>query len=119
MAIKHYKPTTPARRKSSVLVSERITKKKPEKSLVETLKKKAGRDNKGRISSRHRGGGSKRKYRIISSLQKRLDKPAKVIAIEYDPNRTSLIALIRYYWRKLKAQEGVVNTYKLNFHPVK
>ena len=103
MAIKVYKPTTPGRRKASVVKSQEITKKKPEKSLIMPLKKHAGRDARGRISIRHRGGGSKRKYRIISSLQDRLDKEAEVVAIEYDPNRSALIALIKFKDNNQKA----------------
>ncbi len=95
MAIKIYKPTTPGRRKSSVLSSDDITKKKPEKSLLKGLKKRSGR-SKGKISVRHRGSGARRRYRIIDFKQNRYDEVATVIAIEYDPNRNSRIALIQY-----------------------
>ncbi len=96
MSIKYYKPTTSSRRKASVICDAVISKKKPEKSLTVKLKKHAGRDNLGKISVRHQGGGCKRKYRIISSLQDKINSQAKVVAIEYDPNRSSFIALIKY-----------------------
>lgn len=96
MAIRRYKPTSPARRSMSVSTFEEITKKKPEKSLTEPLKKHAGRNNKGRITSRHRGGGNKRFYRIIDFKRNKPDVPARVAAIEYDPNRSSRIALLFY-----------------------
>lgn len=96
MAIKRYKPTSPARRFMTVLTYDEITKKEPEKSLVQILKSKAGRNNDGRITVRHRGGGHKRKYRIIDFKRDKVDIPAKVAAIEYDPNRTANIALLHY-----------------------
>lgn len=96
MAIRRYKPTSPARRSMSVSTFEEITKKKPEKSLTEPLKKHAGRNNKGRITTRHRGGGNKRFYRIIDFKRNKPDVPARVAAIEYDPNRSSRIALLFY-----------------------
>ncbi len=95
MAIKIYKPTTPGRRKSSVLSSDDLTKKKPEKSLLKGLKKRSGR-SRGKISVRHRGGGARRRYRVIDFKQNRLDDVATVTAIEYDPNRNSRIALVVY-----------------------
>lgn len=97
MGIKVYKPTTPGRRNATGYTFEEITKDEPEKSLVVPLKKHAGRNFQGRITVRHRGGGHKRLYRIIDF--KRRDKegiPAKVISIEYDPNRTARIALLQY-----------------------
>ena len=97
MPIKKYKPTTPGRRNMSVVDYSELTKKAPEKSLLTTKKKISGRNNQGRITVRHRGGGVKRLYRIIDN--KRFDKlnvPAKVVSIEYDPNRTSFIALLCY-----------------------
>ncbi len=96
MATVKYKPTTPARRNMSVPSFEEITKFSPEKSLTVILKKNAGRNSYGRITVRHKGGGNKRKYRIIDF--KRLDRTqaAKVIGIEYDPNRTAYIALLEY-----------------------
>ena len=96
MGIRVYKPTSPARRFMSVLTYEEITKKTPEKALTEILKKKAGRNKQGKITVRHQGGGSKRKYRIIDFKRDKLGVPAKVVAIEYDPNRTAFIALLQY-----------------------
>lgn len=96
MAIKRYKPTSPGRRHMTVSTFEEITKKKPEKSLVVSLKKNSGRNNKGRITVRHRGGANKRKYRIIDFKRDKDNVPAKVAAIEYDPNRIANIALLHY-----------------------
>ena len=96
MAIKTYKPTTPGRRKMSTLVNEEITKSTPEKSLLTTIKKNSGRNNQGKITVRHQGGGVKRKYRIIDFKRNKLNVPGKVASIEYDPNRTANIALINY-----------------------
>ncbi len=96
MAIRKYKPTSPARRSMSVSTFEEITKKEPEKSLIEPLKKHAGRNNRGRITTRHRGGGNKRFYRIIDFKRNKADVPARVAAIEYDPNRSARIALLFY-----------------------
>lgn len=96
MPIKVYKPTTPGRRNMSVLIYEEITKEEPEKSLIEPLKKHAGRNNRGVITTRHRGGGNKRFYRIIDFRRDKWGIPAKVAAIEYDPNRTAFIALLHY-----------------------
>ena len=96
MAIKNYKPTTPGRRKMSVLVNEEITKSTPEKSLTTTIRKKSGRNNQGKITVRHQGGGEKRKYRIIDFKRNKKNVPGKVASIEYDPNRTANIALINY-----------------------
>ncbi len=96
MPVKQYKPTSPGRRGMSGYSFEEITKTEPEKSLVQPLKKKAGRNNQGRITTRHRGGGHKRLYRIIDFRRDRIGEPARVIAIEYDPNRTARIALVEY-----------------------
>jgi len=96
MAVKTFKPTTPARRQMTVPSFEEITKKTPEKSLVTVLKKHAGRNNTGKITVRHHGGGNRVKYRIIDFKKKITDVPAKVLAIEYDPNRTAYIALLQY-----------------------
>ena len=96
MPVRNYKPTTPARRGMSVSTFEEITKKKPEKSLTAPLKQNAGRNNQGRITTRHRGGGHKRKYRIIDWSRSRLGAAADVVAIEYDPNRSARIALVQY-----------------------
>ena len=96
MAIRNYKPTTPGRRKMSALVNEEITTSTPEKSLLTTLKKNSGRNNQGKITIRHQGGGVKRKYRIIDFKRNKLNVPGSVATIEYDPNRTANIALINY-----------------------
>jgi len=96
MGIKKYKPTTAGRRFMTGDTFEEITKKEPEKSLVEPLKKTGGRNNLGRTTMRNRGGGSKRRYRIIDFKRNKLDVPGKVAAIEYDPNRSARIALIHY-----------------------
>ena len=96
MAIRVYKPTSPARRFMSVLTYEEITAKKPEKSLLEYKKKNAGRNKQGKITVRHQGGGNKVKYRVIDFKRNKLDIPAKVSTIEYDPNRTARIALLHY-----------------------
>ena len=96
MAIRNYKPTTPGRRKMSALVNEEITKSTPEKTLTVTMKKNGGRNNQGKITVRHHGGGEKRKYRIIDFKRNKLNVPGSVASIEYDPNRTANIALINY-----------------------
>lgn len=96
MPIKVYKPTSPARRGMSVSTFEEITKHEPEKSLTRPLKKHAGRNNQGRITVRHRGGGHKRLYRIIDWKRNKIGMKAQVIAIEYDPNRSARIALVQY-----------------------
>ena len=97
MAIKTFKPTTPSRRHMTVSAFEGIDKKaKPERSLVENLKKNAGRNSYGRITVRHHGGGNKQKYRIIDFKRQKLDMPATVLTLEYDPNRSANIALIQY-----------------------
>ena len=96
MAIKKYKPTSPARRQMTVSTFEEITKKTPERSLLEPLKSNAGRNSYGRITVRHRGGGVKRKYRVIDFKRDKRDMKANVIAIEYDPNRSANIALLQY-----------------------
>ena len=96
MGIKQFKPTTPSRRGMSVSTFEEITKTKPERSLTSKLKKNAGRNSYGRITVRHHGGGSRRKYRIIDFKRNKVDVPANVTAIEYDPNRSANIALIEY-----------------------
>ncbi len=96
MAIRNYKPTTPGRRKMSALVNNKITKSTPEKSLTVTIKKNGGRNNQGKITVRHQGGGAKRKYRIIDFKRNKQNVPGVVASIEYDPNRTANIALINY-----------------------
>ena len=96
MGIKTYRPYTPSRRNMTMSTFEEITKKAPEKSLLDKKKKNAGRNSYGRITVRHQGGGNRQKYRIIDFKRKKDDMPATVIGIEYDPNRTSNIALIKY-----------------------
>ena len=96
MGIKSFRPTTPSRRHMTTLANEEITKFEPEKSLLTVLKKNAGRNNTGKITVRHHGGGSRRKYRIIDFKRNKRDMFATVIGIEYDPNRTANIALIEY-----------------------
>ena len=94
MAIRTFKPTTPGRRKMTALVNDEITTSTPEKSLVAPIKKNSGRNNQGKITVRHQGGGVKRKYRIIDFKRNKLNVPGTVASIEYDPNRTANIALI-------------------------
>ena len=96
MGIKTFNPYTPSRRAMTMLDNAEITKAAPEKSLTVSLKKTAGRNNQGKITVRHHGGGSRRKYRIIDFKRNKVDIPATVIGIEYDPNRTANIALICY-----------------------
>ena len=96
MAVKTFKPITPSRRQMTVPSFEEITKKTPERSLITVLKKNAGRNNTGKITVRHHGGGNRIKYRIIDFKKNIEDVPATVLAIEYDPNRTAYIALMQY-----------------------
>lgn len=96
MAIKRYKPYTPSRRHMTVSAFDEITKSTPERSLVVHIKKNSGRNNQGKITVRHKGGGAKLKYRIIDFKRNKDGIPAKVLGIEYDPNRTANIALIVY-----------------------
>ena len=97
MAIKTYRPTTPSRRHMSVSGFDGVVKHvKPEKSLTEVLKKNAGRNSYGHITVRHQGGGNKKKYRIVDFRRDKLDVPATVLRLEYDPNRTAYIALVEY-----------------------
>ena len=96
MAIRVYKPTSPARRFMSVLTFEEVTKTTPEKSLLQTKKNNAGRNKQGKITVRHQGGGNKVKYRVIDFRRNKDGIPAKVAGIEYDPNRTAFIALLHY-----------------------
>ena len=97
MALKTFKPYTPARRNMTVSAFEGVDKKaKPERGLVETLKKHAGRNSYGHITVRHQGGGNKKKYRIVDFRRDKLDVPATVLRLEYDPNRTAYIALVEY-----------------------
>src|SRR5213080_5368719 len=96
MPIRRYKPTSPGRRFMSVSTFEEVTKSKPEKSLLEPVTRKGGRNNNGRITTRHQGGGHKRRYRVIDFKLLKDGVPAKVAAIEYDPNRSARIALLHY-----------------------
>ena len=102
MAVRFYKPTTPGRRGMSVIDYSSLSKVAPEKSLLEPLNKKSGRNSYGRITVRHRGGGNRRKYRVIDFKRNKFDIPATVLTIEYDPNRSAHIALIQY-------EDGVKN----------
>ncbi|MBI3286679.1 MAG: 50S ribosomal protein L2 [Chloroflexi bacterium] len=96
MPIKVYKPTSPGRRWSTSVTFEEITRREPERSLLVPTKKRAGRNDQGRVTTRHRGGGSKRLYRLIDFKRDKVGIPAKVRSIEYDPNRTGRIALLAY-----------------------
>jgi large subunit ribosomal protein L2 len=96
MGIKYYKPTSPGRRGGSVLDRAELTRQTPEKSLLAPLKKTGGRNNTGRITCRHHGGGAKRRYRLIDFKRNKDGVPAKVAHIEYDPNRSAYIALLHY-----------------------
>ena len=96
MAIKKFKPTTPSRRNMAVTDYSVLSKVAPERSLLEPMKKTSGRNNTGRITVRHHGGGNRTKYRVIDFKRNKLDVPATVITLEYDPNRTAFIALIQY-----------------------
>ncbi|MBR3116499.1 MAG: 50S ribosomal protein L2 [Bacilli bacterium] len=96
MAIKHFRPITAGQRKKSTLVNEELTKTAPEKSLLKVMKKNSGRNNTGKITVRHQGGGEKRKYRVIDFRRNKFDIVGTVASIEYDPNRSANIALINY-----------------------
>ena len=96
MGIKYYKPTSPGRRDGSVLDRAELTRQTPEKSLLQPLKKTGGRNNLGRVTSRHKGGGAKRRYRMVDFKRSKDGVMAKVAHIEYDPNRTAYIALLHY-----------------------
>ncbi|MCK4840137.1 MAG: 50S ribosomal protein L2, partial [Desulfobulbaceae bacterium] len=97
MPTKTYKPTSPGRRQLVSIVKSDLSKDRPEKSLLRSIKKSGGRNNNGRITSRHIGGGHKRKYRIIDFKRNKVDVPAQVHSIEYDPNRSANIALLFYH----------------------
>ena len=96
MATKNYKPTTPGRRGMSVIDYSGLSKVEPEKSLLAPMNKSAGRNSYGRITVRHRGGGNRRKYRIIDFKRNKTGVPATVMTLEYDPNRSAHIALVQY-----------------------
>ena len=126
MAVKSFKPTTPARRQMTVPGFEEITKKTPEKSLITVLKKHAGRNNTGKITVRHHGGGNRIKYRVMDFRKNIQDVPATVLAIEYDPNRTAYIALMQYETGEktysiapvgLKVGDVVINSAKADIKP--
>src|ERR687886_167638 len=96
MALRKYKPTSPGRRFRSVSAFDEVTRREPEKSLVKPAKRKGGRNNQGRITTRHQGGGHKRRYRAIDFKRSKDGVPAKVASVEYDPNRSARIALLHY-----------------------
>src|SRR6188768_1810127 len=96
MPLRQYKPTTPSRRFRSVSTFEEITATEPEKSLLTPIKRTGGRNSQGKMTARHKGGGNKKMYRLIDFRRDKLEVPGKVATIEYDPNRTSRIALIHY-----------------------
>src|SRR5436309_13900884 len=96
MAVRKYKPTTPGRRGASVSSFDEVTRAKPERSLVAKGRNKAGRNTHGRITTRHQGGGNKRRYRVIDFRRNKDGVPARVAHIEYDPNRSARIALLHY-----------------------
>ena len=126
MAIKSYKPTTPSRRNMTVSGFDGVDKKaKPERSLLEPLQKHSGRNSYGRITVRHRGGGNKRKYRVIDFKRDLIDVPGTVLRLEYDPNRSAFIALVDYGTEKryiiapvgLKAGDTVVSSAAADIKP--
>lgn len=120
MAIKNYKPTTPSRRNMSVVDYSNLSKGKPEKKLLDCLNKKSGRNSYGRITVRHRGGGSRRKYRIIDFKRQKFDVTGEVVSLEYDPNRSAHIALIKYVdddKRYIIAPEGLKIGHKIMSGP--
>jgi len=96
MAVKTYKPTSPGRRGQTCSTFEEITRSRPEKSLVESVKRTGGRNNRGKITCRHQGGGHKKAYRVIDFKRNKFGIPATVASIEYDPNRSARIALLHY-----------------------
>src|SRR5262249_24286061 len=96
MGIRKYKPTSAARRGMSGLTFEELTTRSPERSLLESLRGRGGRNNAGRVSTRHQGGGHKRRYRVVDFKRDKFNIPGRVDSIEYDPNRTSRISLVVY-----------------------
>ncbi len=126
MAIKSYRPTTPGRRQMTVTDFSMLSKVEPEKSLLTPLKKNAGRNNAGRITVRHRGGGNRRKYRVIDFKRNKFDIPGVVKTIEYDPNRSAFIALVEYedgekryilYPDDLKVGDTVISSSQADIKP--
>ncbi len=110
MGIKKYRPTSPARRYYTVSKLEETTKRKPHRSLLQPLRKKGGRNNRGRITARRRGGGEKRHYRLIDFKREKRDVPGRVVSVEYDPNRSARIALVSYAdgdYRYVLCPEGI------------
>src|SRR5262245_34115064 len=96
MPIKQYRPTSPGRRRGSVLDYAEITRATPEKSLLEPVRRTGGRNNHGHLTRRHRGGGNKRMYRVVDFKRDKDGVPARVVSIEYDPNRSAFLALLHY-----------------------
>ncbi len=126
MAIKSYKPTSPSRRQMTCTDYSNLSKVAPERSLLESLKKHSGRNSNGRITVRHRGGGNRRKYRVIDFKRDKADMPANVLTLEYDPNRTAHIALVQYEDgekryiiapNKLKVGDKIVSGAKADIKP--
>jgi ribosomal protein L2 len=117
MALRKYKPTSPGRRFRSVSSFEEVTKREPEKGLVEPAKRKGGRNNQGRITTRHQGGGHKRRYRTIDFKRTKDGVPAKVASIEYDPNRSARIALLHYADGAKSYSLIEDNKYSFRVHP--
>ena len=111
MPLKALKPTTPGQRGAVLSTNEEITTNKPKKSLIRGMRKRAGRNSRGKITVRHRGGGHKRRYRVIDFKRNKTGIPGEIMTIEYDPNRSSRIALIKYPdgdWRYILAPDGLV-----------
>lgn len=111
MPLKALKPTTPGQRGAVLSTNEEITTNKPKKSLIRGMRKRAGRNSRGKITVRHRGGGHKRRYRVIDFKRNKIGIPGEIMTIEYDPNRSSRIALIKYpdgEWRYILAPDGLV-----------
>lgn len=126
MSVRGFKPTSPGRRAMTVSTFEEVTTKKPEKSLTCTLRKKGGRNNTGRVTVRHQGGGHRRQYRIIDFRRDKLEVPGTVKSIEYDPNRSARIALVQYVdgerryilWPEgLKIGDTVISSAEAEIHP--
>src|ERR687888_254989 len=107
MPVRKYKPTTPGRRGASVSGFDEITRSRPEKSLLAKGRKKAGRNNSGKVTTRHQGGGNKRRFRVVDFRRNKDGVPAKVAAIEYDPNRSARIALLHYPSGEMRLVEAV------------
>lgn len=124
--LKYFKPTTHGRRKMSVVDFSILSRKRPEKGLIEAHKRGSGRDRTGQISVRHQGGGSKRQYRVLGSLEAKIDSPAKILHLEYDPNRTAFLVLAKFAdkskmyllaWEGAQVGQTVVATDKAEIKP--